>query len=83
MLFCKFLRLDRGLSLKQTAILTHKRPSTSEICLIELGRLIPTPEQRAALARVLKCDPDRLTAHVTGATLETGAESRDQQEQGK
>jgi transcriptional regulator with XRE-family HTH domain len=54
----KFLRLERGLSQHQLAVLTNVRQS--ELSRIETGRGIPTTSELTALATVLECAADRL-----------------------
>ena len=64
----KFLRIDQGLTQRRLADLARlPRP---ELSRIESGRVNPTDKERAALARILKCDPATLLDPVTEASTE-------------
>jgi transcriptional regulator with XRE-family HTH domain len=71
----KFLRIQRGLTQGQVAART--RILRSVISQIETNRVNPTDHERAAIARVLGCDPDRLLDHIDESSLGPGAEFRD------
>ena len=63
----KLLRIMRGLSQQQLAILV--KLDQPEISRIESGRVNPTPRELGILGRVLGCPPERLLEHVDAGPL--------------
>jgi transcriptional regulator with XRE-family HTH domain len=71
----KFLRLEQGTS--QRALAARAKMSNADLCRIESGRTNPSDRELKALGTALGCAPERLMDHVSEASLEPGAEARD------
>jgi transcriptional regulator with XRE-family HTH domain len=73
--FLKFRRIELGLTCRVVAKLTGINQSWYG--QMESGRVNPTDDELTAIAKALRCAPDKLLQQVNAAPFGDGAEARD------